>query len=388
MNLPDPPSAHGPGAARRLSAPDAVEVELIRSLYETFVPPVVMSLGFAGAGSLIAWQTGDAMLLPLLIGGCLACIARLWIALTSRSRMRRENVTIEEARRHEWRFALSYFAFAALLGLFGLRTMLVAQPEHHMLMMCLLVGYCAGIAAGTGLRPLIAIPCIFAAMTPAIAAAFTQGSPAYWCTGLLATALLGGGIQSILRRHHRALRHTRQRLTFAVLAREDGLTELPNRLALREWFELNLGCKRSPGRFAVHYLDLNGFKPINDTYGHPIGDELLTAVAQRITRTIRASDIAARLGGDEFAIIQRGIGGDNEAELLGQRLTTALAKPFQLGELPIAITASIGYVLCDDRVEDLEALLSLADEALYASKRASRSVTGCNLADRAERWAA
>ncbi len=257
-----------------------------------------------------------------------------------------------------------------------------------MLMICLLVGYCSGVAAVVGLRPRIAIPSLIAAVVPAIGVTLTRGSPAYWGTGLLAASFLAGGIHSILRRHARARRNTLQRLTFSVMARKDGLTEMPNRLALREWFDLKLGCKRSPGRFAIHYLDLNGFKPINDTYGHPIGDALLTAVARRIVGTVRDTDIAARLGGDEFAIIQNRITGNDEAELLAHRLAAVLAMPFQIGELRIAITASIGYVLCEDQLEDLEALLCLADEALYASKRAGRSVTGCNLADRAERWAA
>ena len=108
-----------------------------------------------------------------------------------------------------------------------------------------------------------------------------------------------------------------------------------------------------------------------------MGDALLIAVSQRIARTIRPGDTAARLGGDEFAILQCGISGVDDTELMAQRLAVAIARPYRIDEHTIQISTCVGYVVAEHGAEDLECLLSLADEALYASKRAGKNrVTG------------
>jgi GGDEF domain-containing protein len=111
------------------------------------------------------------------------------------------------------------------------------------------------------------------------------GKPLHIATALMTAAFLAGGIFSLRKRHARALDDIGRRLTFASLARSDGLTDLPNRLALRGWFDRNVrDAKLRP--IALHCLDLNCFKPVNDSFGHPVGDELLTAVARRISGTL------------------------------------------------------------------------------------------------------
>jgi len=146
------------------------------------------------------------------------------------------------------------------------------------------------------------------------------------------------------------------------------LTSLPNRLALREWFD-----EQALGPVAVHCLDLDGFKPVNDTYGHPTGDALLSVVARRLSGTLRDGDLAARIGGDEFVIVQRNVSAPREAESLAQRLRASLSRPVQVGNHGIRISACIGYVVSEEG-EDLEALIALADEALYKAKR-----SGCGV---------
>lgn len=370
------------------SQPDAVEVELIRSLFDAFVPAAIMSAGFILCGALIVWETRDPLLLALFLSGIIVSITRLVVAHRAVPAIRRKDLSVEDARELESRFALPYVGFALLLGLFGLRAMMLSTPPVHMLIMCMLVGYCAGVAAGIALRPRIAVPSMMMAMVPATVAALTKPDVIYWATSAMALSLLAGGLQSMRRRHYRALRNTGLRLTFATLARKDGLTALPNRLALREWFDDNVSYARPDGPIAVHYLDLNGFKPVNDTFGHPVGDALLTAVAGRIAGAVRDSDMAARLGGDEFAIIQRGIGHPQEAELLARRLAAALSRPFRIDEHQIEISTSVGYVVSDDRAHDLEYLLGLADKALYTSKRGDRGVTGFSLEEHPDHRAA
>lgn len=359
---------------------DMLEVELIRSLYYSVVPTVIMTLAFVLAGSLIAWKTGDALLLGLLGAGVLASAARLAVVHVGMAQAAPVDLAIERARLLQRRFMVVYFAFALILGLFGARAMRLPMPEAHMLMICLLVGYGAGVAAGIGLRPRIAIPSMLVAIVPGIVTSLTNSDVLYWATSVLATAFLAGGIDSVHSRHGRAVKSIGRRITFSMLARRDTLTELPNRLALREWYDENVTYGGEGGPVAVHYLDLNGFKQVNDTHGHPVGDALLVAVGKRIASTIRDADMAVRLGGDEFAVIQCGVAGADDAVLLAQRLQAAIALPFQLDGLRVSISTCIGYVISNDRGDDLEHLLSMADEALYASKRGNRGVSGYDLA--------
>jgi diguanylate cyclase (GGDEF)-like protein len=350
--------------------PEAVEIELIRSLFLAFMPSVIMTAGFIASGIVIYLRTGDPILLGLLIAGGLASTARLTIAWMLAPMAARERLTLMEARRLERRFAWPYLAFALTLGLFGLRVFTLPVPDVHMLTICLLVGYCAGVAVGMGLRLWIAVPAMILSTAPGLLTTLLTPDPIYWVMSGLVTALLIAGTRSLRSRHDRLVKDIGLRQAFANLARKDALTALPNRIALKEWYEERVMIGE-PGMIAVHYIDLNGFKPVNDSYGHPVGDELLTAVGKRIANTIRESDIAARLGGDEFAVIQYDLSYPNQAEMLAARLSEAISRPYRIGKHVIRISTGLGYVVAHgDDDEDLDYLLNLADQALYASKRA------------------
>lgn len=354
---------------------EAVEIELIRSLFDAFVPSAIMTVLFLIAGVLTVEATGDSLLLLLLIGGALASTARLWMAWSLAPVARRQSLTFEQAKALERRFTWPYYTFAAILGLFGARVIQLPIPEGHMIVVCLLVGYAAGVAAGMGLRPRIANISMIVALLPASITAMIVGNIFYQATGLFVMSFLAGGIYSLRGRHERAGKDIMLRLAFANLARQDALTALPNRVALREWFDEQIVTGGARGLIAVHYVDLDGFKPINDSYGHPVGDALLTAVGKRITHTIRASDMVARLGGDEFAVVQYGIAMEAEAQHLAERLAEAIAQPFQIEGHALRISASLGYIVTEAGADGLEELLGLADKALYASKRGAGAVT-------------
>jgi diguanylate cyclase (GGDEF)-like protein len=358
---------------------DRLHVELVRSLFSTVAPSIVMSLGFAGSVAMMWSAGGSPILAGLGLTGLVASVVRVGIAIRSGKEARATNLTAARARTLERRFAISYLAFALILGTFGVVTLSHGPSDSHMLMVVLLVGYAAGVATGVGLRPWIAIPAMVFAIVPAVAAAALHSKPFYLATSAMMVALLAGAIQSMLKRYRTQVRDTRQRLTFATLARSDDLTALPNRLALREWFEDKMALRESSSIVAVHYLDLNGFKPVNDRYGHPVVDELLRAVASRLARLLRKGDIAARLGGDEFAVVQFGLRRSDEAEWLAQRLCRAMKDPFSIGTHRIGISGCVGYVTSDQPDDELDHLLSLADECLYAAKRGSRHVVGSDI---------
>jgi len=155
------------------------------------------------------------------------------------------------------------------------------------------------------------------------------------------------------------------------LAYEDPLTRLPNRSLLSQRLGEELERARSNGtQLAVGYLDLDNFKPINDSHGHAVGDQLLVAVAERLCRCLRPGDTVGRLGGDEFVVILPGLSSLAELKALGERLLSAVAQPTLLGEtLSVAVSTSIGFRLVPPDDADPDTLLRQADQAMYAAKR-------------------
>src|SRR5712671_5118562 len=156
------------------------------------------------------------------------------------------------------------------------------------------------------------------------------------------------------------------------MAHHDALTDLPNRVLLRERLEAGLTHVRRGEQLAVHYLDLDTFKNINDTLGHPVGDELLKAVAERLCGCVRDVDTVARLGGDEFAVIQTGLEHVADAAGLAQRIRDALKAPCELNGQLINIDASIGIACAPSDGTDADHLLKNADMALYRAQAEGR----------------
>jgi diguanylate cyclase (GGDEF)-like protein len=159
----------------------------------------------------------------------------------------------------------------------------------------------------------------------------------------------------------------------AHMARHDELTGLANRALFRERIELAIARARRTGeQFAVLLLDLDRFKDVNDTMGHPAGDSLLKMTAQRLCRTVRETDTVARLGGDEFAIVQTLIGGRADVERLCARILDAIKEPFEIAGHGVDIGTSIGIAVAPDDGLEAEGLLKNADIALYAVKTGGR----------------
>jgi diguanylate cyclase (GGDEF)-like protein len=154
-------------------------------------------------------------------------------------------------------------------------------------------------------------------------------------------------------------------------AQHDELTGLPNRRLLAERAAAALATSELRRvSCAVLAVDLDGFKEINDRYGHEIGDVMLREVAVRLTRVMRPQDTVARRGGDEFAVLVPDVGSMMEVEKIAERLLAAVAQPASLpgGPQDVRISASIGVSLAPEQGRDLERLLQLADVAMYDAK--------------------
>jgi diguanylate cyclase (GGDEF)-like protein len=161
------------------------------------------------------------------------------------------------------------------------------------------------------------------------------------------------------------------------MARHDVLTNLPNRMMFRECLDQALSQLGRGHGFAVLFVDLDHFKSVNDTLGHPIGDRLLLAVAERLQSCVRETDTVARLGGDEFAVVQVGVARPEDAAELAARIVRALGEPFQLDEHRILIGASLGIAVAGTDGTSIETLLKNVDLALYRAKQDGRGAYRC-----------
>ena len=158
------------------------------------------------------------------------------------------------------------------------------------------------------------------------------------------------------------------------MAHFDALTGLLNRTLFHETLTKTLVDALATGRtVAVLLMDLDSFKNVNDTYGHAVGDELLIQVSDRIIKCVRARDTVGRLGGDEFALILTMSQGRRDAEVVSNKIQTALLEPFHLNGHDVSVTATIGVTVSPDDASDAETLLKYADTAMYQAKQAGRN---------------
>lgn len=158
-----------------------------------------------------------------------------------------------------------------------------------------------------------------------------------------------------------------------ALAHTDSLTGLANRLLLdARLLQSMQHARRTRGQMAVLLVDLDHFKPINDGYGHAIGDEVLRGMADRLRATVREVDTVARLGGDEFVIVLTGIGSGADAERLAEKVVASLGEPMRVLGLPLEIGASIGIALFSSGDLSPAELMRHAEQAMYAAKDAGR----------------
>jgi len=157
------------------------------------------------------------------------------------------------------------------------------------------------------------------------------------------------------------------------LAHFDPLTELPNRSELQRQLRKALSrASRRNAQVAVLFLDLDGFKVVNDTLGHTTGDLLLREVAVRLNASVRAGDLLARIGGDEFVLVLENITCTNDAAHVAEKLIKALEAPFQLDDTTLHLSASVGIALCPQDGVHAGRLVQTADHAMYRAKAAGR----------------
>ncbi|WP_400769974.1 diguanylate cyclase domain-containing protein [Methylosinus sporium] len=366
--------------------PDAALVELVDVVFRALPPIAIMGVTMVGIGALLTIRTGDSLLLLVTLAGAAVSAARIALMLLYRRRRAASRPTASEARRWDRRYALGSFAFAALLGALNARALTAEAAVADvmlspMLVTTLILAYGAGVVTRLSARPQICLGSVTLATMPTVAGFGMRalGAEGWYAQTVFATqaAVVGvfamAGLGLVDDFYDTVRQQIVAKLDLAALAGRDHLTGLANRIRLQEKLEeAGAHLERAGGLFALHYLDLDRFKEVNDNFGHITGDALLQAVAERLTQTVREGDTVARLGGDEFVIIQLGIQVAEEAELLGRRIVQAIGAPYDLAGRKIHIGVSGGVALAPRDGTRLEQLVSCADSALYRTKRKGR----------------
>ncbi len=188
----------------------------------------------------------------------------------------------------------------------------------------------------------------------------------------LCTALWVVLLRNQVRQQTHRLRESEDR--FRKQAQQDALTGLASRSHLQEQMRLAIAHAAARGeRLGILMIDLDHFKQVNDTLGHHAGDELLRAVAERIQRSVRKSDLVARIGGDEFVVLLTDLYDCAEAELIGAKVVANVSVPLHLTNRQVFVSASVGVCMYPEGGASGEALLQNVDAAMYSAKAAGRN---------------
>lgn len=374
-------SARFRGFPNPAALPLPVYREFIDMLFGMALPIFSFGMVFVGICLLVARELGNPLLVGLAVLGALVTFLRL---AALRAYRRASPVgDFEALMRWEQRYAIGNYALAAFIALLNVAAIAAHEPMLHLLTVSLVFGFGAGIVSRIAVRPRVCVMSLLLATLPTIAAlamhAFQPHADPLHVQMFLIEAFIialitGLSLQTVAHLYRSAVEHHSARHDMALLAKTDALTGLANRLSLREHFQARMAAaRRTDSQVAVHFLDLDGFKAINDHHGHPAGDAVLREVARRLEALVRGEDVVARLGGDEFIVLQADLMQDTEAELLARRIIREISKPYRVEDNLLTISVSVGIATAPKMGVELERLLACADGALYRAKASGKA---------------
>jgi diguanylate cyclase (GGDEF)-like protein len=358
-----------------------VRAVLVTSLYASPKSLVIGAVTSSSIAVVVARSSEDVWLRAC---ACLiAIVAAIRILVVLRPRA--AEVELDERRaagagRWELYYRLGAFTYSALLGLFGLLTL--SRTDNGVLQLLAVttaIGYAAGIAGRNAGRPVIALSQLCLASLPLAAGLLISANPLKVSLAVVILLFVYAMMDITLQTYEMILRATvaaDEKAALAVLnarlARRDDLTGVANRTAFREQFEERLSQGRGTGSLlSIHWLDLDRFKEVNDSFGHLAGNALLVGVSSRLNDEFGSSGIVARLGGDEFAVV-RVIDSDADVAEVARRILALVAQPVEFRSRRLHVSASVGIAVAPIDGANADTLLKNADLALYRAKEEGR----------------
>ena len=356
---------------------DRVRRRLVASLY---TQPASLALGAicgVTAAGVVAYKSGDPFIIAASV--LLTLVALLRVITATRLG---DDSEAPDTKRLELVYEVGAFSYAGLVGLIGAMTIILDLDAHaQLLMIGYAIGYGVGISARNAGKPIIAVGQLFLALFPQIVVCFM--TPNIYHLALAATlSLLIPAMVSItfnvfdVLRESIAAAETSQRMADKMrdLARTDVVTGLSNRAGLNHEMVEKLMTMRDNDKLALFWLDLDKFKEVNDTLGHPVGDRVLSEVARRLRETAPDGATVARFGGDEFIVVSE-VASRTESERLAGSLLEEISRPYRIDGERLEIGTSMGIALMPDDGGDLDTVMQSADLALYHAKVNGRNQT-------------
>ncbi|WP_380784875.1 putative bifunctional diguanylate cyclase/phosphodiesterase [Sphingomonas sp. R86521] len=360
-----------------------VRETLVASLYASPQSLIIGALTSSAIATIVALVSGDRSMLEC--AAAIAVVAGVRVVDAIRLRLGVPAGCVSDfrstwARRQELLYRSGALGYSALLGTFGLLTLLHTNDGVlQLLAVTTTIGYAAGIAGRNAGRPWIALSQLCFASLPLALGLLASADPlkvvlavvivlfvmammeiTLQTYGVILTATVASREKAALAEHH------------AAIARRDDLTGVANRTAFRERFEGQLRDLAESGQWlAIHWLDLDRFKEINDSFGHLAGNALLSEVAHRLNEAFGSAGIVARLGGDEFAVVCA-VERQADALTIGDRIIQLVQRPVLHDGRTLHVSASIGIAIAPIHGADADTLLKNADLALYRAKDSGR----------------
>lgn len=347
--------------------PDDVFKILVSELAYTIMPSIVMALTLTAIGLFAYHSIGNIQILLAVVCGGVTSISKIFVMQAHKRFNATKQASVQEAARWQLIHGFHVFSLAASVGWLGAVMFIHHDLSVQILATALLYGYCAGVANRVSVRPYIAASAIVIAAVPSTILVALDGDTAHLILATIFAVFIGAAMQSVWHVYHMATRQIFLRLEIEHQSRRDPLTGLCNRIALTEAFQA-LG-RPDDMLTGVHCFDLDGFKTVNDRFGHAVGDELLAAIGGRLRELQSADNIPVRMGGDEFVMLQSRLRHPDDADALAARILNALNMPYVISGKPITIGISLGYTIAASATADLGSMMRLADAASYRVKR-------------------
>ncbi|OLP57715.1 hypothetical protein BJF93_12660 [Xaviernesmea oryzae] len=340
---------------------------MVAELAYSIIPTSILGAITLIIGVFSAASLARPLILEATIVTTVMSFLKVAVMILHRQRNKTGHVLSSESLRWEMMHGALTLAMAA--GISTLATMIFLAPDLSLQMLAtvLIFGYAAGVITRVSVRPAIAASAVITVGFPPIAACVLAGDRPHLILAATFLAFILAGMQSVVHVYRTAKRQIGLKHDMAALAQRDSLTRLPNRLAIREASDNR--AWPSDRAIALHCFDVDGFKLVNDAYGHQIGDRLLEAIADRLRAILPEGVMAARVGGDEFMVLQPGLSDEREAERLAYRLFANLTEPYDLDGRLVRIGVSIGYAIAPGATADRETMIRQADAASYIAKR-------------------
>jgi diguanylate cyclase (GGDEF)-like protein len=346
-----------------------VRKTLVDSLYSNPMNLVIGAVCGAGVCLAAAWATDDGAMELAAWGVSVIAILRIAIMVAVR------HTSQANTRALELLFEAGAFAYsAALSALVALAVLRDVTVEAEIALMVYAVGYATGIAPRNAGRPFIAVGQLCIVLAPLTVVLLFHDAPLMRVLGVVCLLHIPATV-SITFRVHRTLRNSiaaadasaQMAEKMGELARTDVVTGLTNRAGLNHDAAEMLTRLPADRKLAMFWIDLDRFKEINDTLGHPVGDKVLAEVANRLRVAAPESAVIARFGGDEFIIVAE-VGDRGESERIARALVEEISRPARIDGHRIDTAASMGVELLRDDGLDMDALMQGADLALYHAK--------------------